>query len=132
MAYDINLDWRKPVLSGSGTKDDPYVYGDVIPMNLDAVMTWVKANSSDCCGSSANQRLQIHFTVEASRDAAQSAIEAYWNALDSSSSEATSYQTAAQIKAASDATSAAALASATSKLVALGLSDAEIAALSGK
>lgn len=130
--FSIDLQWKRVILSGSGTKDDPYVYGDLIPVSMAMVEAWMKANAgSDYCGNSAHANLSLWFT-ENPGDDVNAAIQSYWNGLNSSSSEATSYQTAAQIKAASDAASAAALASATSKLVALGLSDAEIAALSGK
>jgi hypothetical protein len=113
MTYDINLPWL------------------AFSVNLPAVEAWVRANQgANYCGCSADYDLTLHFTAQPTDDQ-KSAIQAYWAGLTSESEEATSYQTAAQILAAAQAAEAAALATATSKLTALGLTDAEIAALRG-
>lgn len=113
MTYDINLKWKDHNVSP------------------DMVLAWIKAHSSDCCGISTNKGLQVHFTVEASRDAAQAAVQAYWNSLDEDSDEAKGYMSNADAKVAAAAVHASELADATAKLKALGLSDANIAALRG-
>lgn len=102
------------------------------PVNLQAVETWMKANAgSDYCGNSADADLTLWFKNEPS-DAIKSAIQAYWDSLTAQSPEATGYQTAAQITATEASAKAAALASATSKLEALGLNAAEIQAILGQ
>lgn len=104
----------------------------VFKVNLVSVDAWVRANtSSGYCGCSADSSgLHLHFTAQPSSQA-KAAIQAYWNGLSISSSEATSYQSHAQILAAKAASKASLLASATSKLSALGLTSDEISALIG-
>lgn len=102
------------------------------PVNLQAVETWMRANAgSDYSGNSADKDLTLWFANEPS-DEIKSAIEAYWSGLTSESPEATSYQTFAQIESAAASAKAANVASATTKLKALGLSDAEVAAIVGQ
>jgi hypothetical protein len=100
-------------------------------VNLVMVDAWMKANanSGTYVGNSADTQLTLWFQNDPSADAA--AINTYWSGLTNVSTEATSYQTADQIKVAAAAAEASALASATSKLTALGLTDSEIAALRG-
>ena len=113
MTFDINLDWKS------------------FNVNLGAVGTWLKANAGSLfAGTSGNDKFQVHFTAEPDQ-AIKDAVQAYWDGLSPSSQEATSYKTQAQIEADDAAAKASALASATSKLEALGLSAAEIAALLG-
>jgi hypothetical protein len=113
MLYSIDLQWL------------------TFPVSLAAIEAWIKANQgANYVGNSADVDLTLWFSDQPSDDQT-SAIQAYWAALTSESSEATSYQTADQVVAANAAAEATALASATSKLTALGLTDAEIAALRG-
>lgn len=112
--YTMNLDWKE------------------FSVSLDAIEAWMKANAgSDYCGSSASIQLSLHFNAQPSDDAV-AAIEAYWSGLNEESSEATSYQSAAQIKASADAAKATALASALSKLEVLGLTQDELNAMLDK
>jgi len=102
------------------------------PVNLQTVEAWVRANtSSGYVGNSADHDLTLWFTADPTLSGDAAAVEAYWAGLSTSSPEATGYQTATQIAAAAAATKAANLASATTKLEALGLSSAEIAAILG-
>lgn len=129
--YSINLAWKQVILSGSGTTQDPYIYGAFIPVNLQMVETWIKANQgANYVGNSADVDLTLWFSAQPTPDQ-QAAIEAYWAALTTASTEVTTYQTQAQIQTAAAAAAATALATATSKLTALGLTSAEIAALRG-
>ena len=113
MTIDINLQW--PAFS----------------VDLNTVQAWMQANAgSHFCGISANAQCQLHFTADPG-DTVKDAVEAYWAALTSASPEATNYQPQSARVAAAAAAQAAALASAHAKLAALGLSDAEIAALRG-
>ena len=83
-----------------------------------------------CIGVSANSKLEIHLQDDVTETELES-IQAYWDALVEESEEAVSYQSREQIQTAAAEAKAAALASATSKLAALGLSPEEIAALKG-
>lgn len=98
------------------------------PVNLQVVETWMRANTTGYEGNSADTDLTLWFSEQPD----ESAISAYWAALTDASTEATSYQTADQIATAAAATKTAALASATTKLEALGLSAGEIAAILNK
>ena len=101
------------------------------PVSLSAVEAWIKANQgANYVGNSADHDLTLWFSAQPT-DNQISAIQAYWAGLTSESSEATSYQTADQIKAAAASAKASHLASATTKLEALGLSADEIAAILG-
>jgi hypothetical protein len=95
-------------------------------IDLKTVDAYMKANHSEYAGNQANSALELWFNSEPS-DADQAAIQEYWDDLDGRSSEARNYESAEDIQAAIDA----AKASAVTKLKALGLTDAEIAALKG-
>lgn len=120
MTHDINLSWKKNEA------------GEVIKMNLEMVQAWVEAHSSNSDGLSANSQLQVHFKDEESRNEAKEAIEAYWEGLDESSDEALDYKSSDDMRAEAAAAASAASASAKAKLKALGLSDAEVAAILGQ
>ena len=106
-------------------------------VNLSAIDADMKAKfPSSYLGNQAHKQLELWFNIDPNvvpnggQSIAQQ-VNAWWTAIESSSSEATSYQTRAQIAAAAAATKAAAIATATSKLEALGLTSAEIAAITG-
>lgn len=105
--YPIKLEWKE------------------FNVDLKAIETWAKAQSNDCTGSSADYAFTLYFNNEPS-DEIKDAIQAKWDGLTPDSAEALSYKSKDQI--ASD--KAAKKASAKSKLLALGLSEEEIAALS--
>ena len=101
-------------------------------LNLQSVKEWIDANlDAECVGLSAHSKLEAHFTDEPSEQD-KSDLQAYWNGLTDQSDEATSYQTAEQIKAAADADRAAKLASARTKLEGLGLTAEEVSAILGQ
>lgn len=113
MTYDINLQWPG------------------FNIDLNTVDAWVRANAgSNYCGMSADADCSLHYTVEPG-DVVRAAVAAYWAGLSDSSPEATNYSPASARVAAAAATKAALVASATTKLTALGLSADEIAALRG-
>ena len=96
-------------------------------VDLNTVNTWMIANAGNqYCGSQAHNQLELWFLSDPG-DSVKSAIATYYAGLNESSSEATSYQSQDQIKAVADASAA----SGKAKLKALGLSDAEIAAMLG-
>lgn len=99
-------------------------------LNLKTVDAWAKANLANCCGITAHKTLDVHFTQQPSEDDV-AALELHWESLTEESEEATSYQTAAQVRADAEAEQASLVASASSKLAALGLSDDEIKAILG-
>jgi hypothetical protein len=121
-------------------------------VNLQAIDTWVRANHGEgYAGASADYDFSLHFTDDvpplapeateeeitahealvAAHEAKIQAIKDYWEGLNEESTEATSYQTAAQIAEAAAAAKAAALATAKTKLEALGLSADEVKAILG-
>lgn len=101
------------------------------PVNLQAVDAYMKINAgTSYSGISADYFLTLWFT-ESPEDGISEAITAYWADLTSESVEATSYKTAAQITADEETAKAALLASAQSKLTALGLTADEINAILG-
>lgn len=113
MTIDINLNWLS------------------FNVNMALVHAWLLANAGPhYCGASANSMVQAHFTDEPG-DSVRSAIAAYWSGLNESSDEATSYKTKEELDSEAAAAKAAALATARTKLEALGLSADEIAALRG-
>jgi len=77
-------------------------------------------------GNQANSILELYFTEEPSDDD-KDAIQAYWDGIESDSSEATSYKSMEQIEADLEAKRA----SGKVKLIALGLSEEEADALLG-
>lgn len=125
--YCISLDWKKHILSGAGTLESPYVYGDVIPLDMNSVEAWMRANAGpDYCGNQAHGKLELWFVNEPAQEF-KDAIKAHWDSLDEHSAEASAYVPMADRKAAE----AAKATSGKAKLKALGLSDDEIAALLG-
>lgn len=126
--YMMALDWKKKILSGSGTKKDPYVYSEeCLPLDLETVEAWMKANAgADYCGNQAHAKLELWFVNEPSQ-AIKDAIQAHWDSIDENADEAKNYKSQADraIVAAGKA------ASGKAKLKALGLSDDEIAAMLG-
>lgn len=113
MTYDINLPWLG------------------FNVDLNTVDAWIKANeATNYCGLSGDSDLSLHYSAEPG-DVARAAVLTYWNALNSGSPEATNYMSNSDRLAAAAAAKATALASAVSKLEALGLSSSEIAALKG-
>jgi hypothetical protein len=113
MTININLQWKS------------------FKLDLGTVDAWMKANAGpNYCGLSANSQLQIHFT-DAPGDKVVLAVNTYWDDLDVSSDEYKNYLSSGDRKAAAASAHQAAAASAKAKLAALGLSDAEIAALIG-
>lgn len=107
--YSIDLDWKG------------------FNLDLNAIDAWMKANAGEeYCGCSANSKLQLHFLAEPSEDVKE-AIESHWAGLDEESAEAVAYKS----QAARAADVAAKKASGKAKLIALGLSEDEAAALVG-
>ncbi len=101
-------------------------------VSLPAIEDELRAQYPSYVGNQAHSVLELHFNADPSiapenGQSPQALIEAWWAAMTSSSAEATAYQSAAQIESAA----ATAKASALSKLQALGLTSAEIAALVG-
>jgi hypothetical protein len=111
--FNIRLEWKS------------------FPLNLNAVDQWMRAHAGDQYrGNSADSRLTLWFENEPEQ-AIQDEIQAYWDALSETSEEATSYKTAQQLAEEASQAKAQALSSAQAKLAALGLTPAEIAALTG-
>lgn len=77
-------------------------------------------------GNQAHDVLELWFTEEPSSEE-KADIQAYWDGIESDSSEATSYQTAEEV----EANLAAKKASGKAKLIGLGLSEEEADALLG-
>lgn len=95
-------------------------------ISLPAVHEWMQAHAGDqYCGTQAGAKLELWFLSEPSQEI-QEAIAAKWLALDEDSDEAAAYKSHAEILS----EKAAKKASAKAKLLALGLSEDEIAALS--
>ena len=95
-------------------------------VNLDKVNAWMKNNAKDCCGISAGQKLTVHFTSEPHEDET-AAIELYWEAMHAEADEAKEYVSQADQEAAR----AAKKESGKAKLLALGLTADEVAAIVG-
>lgn len=111
--YDLNLQWKS------------------FNVSVAKIREWIDANiTTECVGLSANSMLQIHFSEEPSQQEKDD-IQAYWDLIDEESDEAVEYQSAQQIIQAAAADKAAKIASARTKLAALGLTDAEIDAIIG-
>jgi len=72
------------------------------PVNLAAVETWVKANTTDYIGNSSDTDLTLHFSSEPD-EAAKAAVRAYWEALTAESPAAVAYTPQATISAAIEA-----------------------------
>jgi hypothetical protein len=98
-------------------------------VSLSKIREWVDANiTTPCVGISANSKLQIHFEQEP-EELDKNALLSYYEAIDEESIEATSYQTREQEEAARQADLQAKQNSARAKLLALGLTEDEIAAI---
>ena len=98
-------------------------------MSLSAIHSWMQTNAGEeYCGLSANNKLQVHFKNEPSQEEKE-AVTNYWEALDEESDEAVNYQTAEEIKTDVNAIKATAKSTASAKLLALGLTEEEIAAI---
>ena len=111
--FNLNLSWKS------------------FNVSCDSIKTWLEANvETEFLGMSANSSLQIHFSTEPSQEE-KDAINAYWDGLTDESDEAVNYQTGEQIKAAQEADKAAKIATASTKLQALGLTAEEIQAILG-
>jgi hypothetical protein len=96
-------------------------------LDMNSVEAWMENNAGEhYCGNSAGSALELHFEEEPSQ-AEKDAIAAYWAALEEESDEALVYQS----KAERDADKAAKKAAGKAKLLALGLTEDEIAALVG-
>lgn len=96
-------------------------------VDLNTVANWMRSNvGSSYVGCSADYDLTLHFNAPLT-DMNKAGILEYWNGLTTASPEATKYTSASEQAVAAQAT----LTSAKAKLKALGLSDAEIAALVG-
>ena len=94
--------------------------------DLRAIDAFVKLQSEDYKGNSADSALTLWFENEPSEEIKQ-AIADKWDGLSAESEEAASYQSAAQIEAEKEAKKA----SARAKLAALGLTEDELAAILG-
>lgn len=92
---------------------------------LEKVGAWLDANiETECVGLSANYSLQIHFQAEPSQEEKEAILE-YWEGIDEESDEAVEYRSKEQLAA----DKASKRASAKAKLIALGLTEAEVKAL---
>lgn len=97
-------------------------------VDLQSVKEWIDANlDATCVGISANTKMEIHFESEPSQ-ADKDALQVYWNGIASDSDEAEEYKSAADV----NAERLAKIASAKAKLQALGLTEAEVAAILGQ
>jgi hypothetical protein len=98
-------------------------------ISLPKLREWIDANiATPCVGISANSKLQIHFEQEP-EELDKNALLSYYEALDEESIEATSYLTKEQELAAQQAELQAKKDSAKAKLLTLGLTEDEIAAI---
>lgn len=96
-------------------------------LSLSEVEVWMKANAGEhYCGNQAHSCLELWFLEEPSEEIKE-AIEAHWDALEDNSDEAEAYQSYEDLAA----DRAAKKASGKAKLLALGLSEDEVAALVG-
>lgn len=94
-------------------------------IGLPVLHEWLQANAGDqYCGMQAAQKLELWFLSEPSQEI-QDDIAAKWLAIDEDSDEAEAYKSHAEILS----EIAAKKASAKAKLLALGLSEEEIAAM---
>lgn len=107
--YKIELDWKE------------------FNVDLESVEVWMKANAgSDYCGNQAHARLELWFLEEPSQEV-KDAIAAYWDGISEESDEAEGYVSAEDRAEDREAKKA----SGKAKLIALGLTEAEAAALVG-
>lgn len=107
--YMISLEWKE------------------FNVDLEAVEAWMRANAgSSYCGNQAGTKLELWFYEEPEQDN-KDLIALYWEDLNEESDEVASYKSALEV--ASD--KVAKKASGKAKLLALGLSEDEVAALLG-
>jgi hypothetical protein len=104
--YSIKLDWKKIILSGTGTEQDPYVYGDDYSVSMEDVEAWMKANvGTYYVGNQSASKLELWFSQEPDQ-ADKDAIQAYWDGITEVSSEATNYVAQSAIDSAIDSAKA--------------------------
>jgi len=109
--YSVNLEWLS------------------FNIDLNTVDAWLKANAgSNYSGLSADYDLSVLFSSNPG-SVIEKSINDYWNGLTSSSPEATNYQSGSNRKTSDQTLKTANIASAITKLKALGLTDAEISAM---
>lgn len=108
--YNVELNWKEH------------------SVNLDAFHAWAKDNcGADYCGMSSDANLRMHFLEEPSEEI-KAAIVAQWEACDDAEhAMCTSYKSIEERKAEAEAKKV----SGKAKLLALGLTEAEVAALVG-
>lgn len=94
-------------------------------VDLKAVEAFARAQSDLCTGTSGDYDFQVHFESEP-EDEVKEAIQAKWDEIEADSAEAESYKSKEEIAAEVEVKKN----SAKSKLLALGLTEEEIAALS--
>jgi len=95
-------------------------------VDLEAFCIWAKAQDANCCGTSADSKLTVHFTEEPSQEV-KDAIDQKWEDMDDEEHEmCTSYQSNADRAAAKAAAKTAAIAA---LATASGLSQDQINAL---
>jgi hypothetical protein len=124
--YTMELEWKKEILSGAGTEESPYVYGDEFPVCMETMEAWFRANAgADYCGNSSDATLKLHFLEEPSQEI-KDAIQAKWDSLTPESAEASAYTPQAERIAAKAAAKTAAIAA---LATASGLSQQQISAL---
>lgn len=99
-------------------------------INGNLALNNIKALSDKIVGTSHNSKFQVHFSEQPSQEELE-AINEYWDSLDEESEEAISYQSADEINQAIADEKQLLIDSAKVKLLALGLSEAEIAAMLG-
>lgn len=100
-------------------------------VDLNLVNVWARLHGGDnCTGISGEKQITIHFIEEPTQEV-RTSIQSYWDLLTETSEEATSYQSSAQLEIISASNKAAKLVSATTKLLALGLTADEVSALLG-
>jgi hypothetical protein len=107
--FSMKLDWKE------------------INIDMNVVEAWLRANAGEhYCGNAAHTHLDLYFSEEPSQEE-KDAILAYWEALDEESDEALAYMSREDRLADKAAKKEAGKA----KLLALGLTEAEVAALIG-
>lgn len=95
-------------------------------VSLSAIDAELRAEYPEYAGNQANSVLELWFNEEPSQED-KDAVQAYWDAIESDSSQAVAYQSAADESEAREAIKE----SGKAKLAALGLTADEIAALVG-
>jgi hypothetical protein len=96
-------------------------------INLGDLETWLKTNAGEhYCGNSAHSCLELWFLEEPSEEIKE-AIQDKWDLLDEESDEAVSYKSNAELRAEAEVKKA----SGRAKLLSLGLTEEEVAALLG-